>query len=241
MALVIYSADGSVRPPEHWAVVPDLVWEVATYLDRPRDVLSMGLVNWRFRDAIDDSVWRVLCHLPVFKRVPRYYPSFQHYYRVVHMERGSKSQFNTYCAMPRGVARQGNIVKRSQGGKSSGDCVPLVRTTKQDRCEILLLEHAEHVYVGVSSSAAPGASQGLYGNGFQLYVMPYVNPGTLLNVQTVTLEVDGAPTPCLKATRPAAQGNTEDVVMCEPLPQLYSPEWCFTVGLGAQGASCAVL
>jgi hypothetical protein len=242
MALAIYSADGSVRPPEHWAVVPDLVWEVATYLDRPRDVLSMGLVNWRFRDAIDDSVWRVLCHRPVTDRIPRPFPSFQHYYRAAIMQTPTESVTNAYGPLPQGVSRRGNIIQRDHHGVFGNDTtLPIIRTTKQGRCQILLLDRAEHIYLGVASSVAPSATTALTGNGYQLYVMPFVIPGAVLQLQTLTTTVNGVSTLCLKATRPAVEDGIEDVVMCEPLPWSYRPDWCFAVGLGAHGASCAVL
>jgi len=236
-------------PPQHWTVVDDLIWEVATWAgEDPRAVCRLGQVNWRFREAVDDSVWRDMCRYdPRLKAPPRPFNSFQQYYRAAVMQHPtSESGENTlFGPIVRGVMTNGNIAQRERAATFGDTFFPIVQVHRQTTCDLLLLDRAEHIFVGLAASGAPTTSRVLaQPHTHALFVVPYCIPGCSLTLRkergggtndpgvpfrfTVTRQIQ-----CDDEPR-------EAVVVSEELPaEAYG--WNFAFGLGAHGASCAAL
>jgi hypothetical protein len=264
MALAVIPRDASVdsddnvvpavpRPPQHWTICDDLIWEVATWAGDPATVCNLATANWRFREAVDDSVWRLLCHFgPRLQAPPRPFGSFQQYYRACvmqHPEAGSDRDGarGPFGPLVRGVRTRGNIVERERAASFGDVFFPIVQVVhERAKCDLLLLDRAEHVFVGLAASSAATTSRVLETRGtHSLFVVPYCIPGTCLTLAREIQEgvmPDGSDGLVFTATRQIQCDDEprEAIAVRQVLP-LDAVNWNYAFGLGAHGASCAAL
>eukprot|EP00759_Apiculatamorpha_spiralis_P027996 PhF_6_TR30584/c1_g2_i1/m.44982 len=215
----------------------DVVWKVATYVDM-KSLGRMRCVNHSFFRACNDAVFIDHCQ-GIASRLPPQIPSYEAYYRCVrHGVPTSRSpMIASHSTVPEGIRVKGNLFQLQSLNRQG--CLPVVKIKSN---HVLLMDRAEHIYLGVLGREGFGMENvmSLYGTSHVFTIPSYVLPGTMLSVETVdfpTPTEDGAyGRVSIRNMSGAMVGETID--MCDIM---FPRPWHVAVAPGAPGASFAVL
>lgn len=242
-----FTAQPDARAPDHWTVVPQLIWDVATFLDH-RGVVAMSMVNGIFREALDDSVWQVLSRMQGL-RVPRPFPSFKLYYRCAVLQHTPAVTRALFDELPRNVVREGNVIRNTVtlGIETS---LPVVRLQLAQQCTIMMLDRAEQVFLGVAAPTAPKSTSRVeIPNQLRLFPIGFALPGQIITLKMRPMPERGADAHLLIGIRSSfigardvegaeAETAASDVVIDEVV---HVPTPTFAVGLAAFRAAFSVI
>lgn len=171
------------KPAASFAAVSELIMRIGFFADA-QSLGRMKQVNTRFHEAIaNDEVWAVHCKFNQHRRPPYPFPSNETYYRVFHAQDGG-AQTSIFGSLPTGASRSGSMIR---GGDNCEVRLPVIQLcTKKKRVDILLLDRAEHIFVGCTNTNVTSVTT-LEGPGCSFNVIPWVFPGVAV---TLAMEDD---------------------------------------------------
>lgn len=197
-----------VPTPKTWTTVAGVIREIAEFADA-ESICALRAVSSTFYDALDDTVWRCLCHRSF---LPAPFRSFELYYRAAVMRQPGESDSGggehhaaalRFGKLPRSVNRTGNIVRGTTAHTSQSFPVVVLQLHEHHHAvataangasasaaggaalptaSVLLLDRAEQVNVGVCYNADGFDASKLWGAEHSLHVVPFALPGMPLTL-----------------------------------------------------------
>ena len=213
---------------ERASFLPDVLYTIATFC-APREIGRLRKVNTLFYTSCDDSVFASHCE-KYTRFLPAPFPTYELYYRCVVFGQTELSGSAFFGSSPLGVRFRGNLCELY--GAFEIHNIPVIRLAGQrDTVRVLLLDRAEHVYVGiVATGSRLQNTRTLTGPQHLFITLPYVLPGMVVSLSA---SEEGL------VVRRIVKEDEMEVLYVTPIP--FPKPWMFAVAAGAPHASFAVL
>lgn len=194
---------------------------------------------------MDDTVWRTLCKFPPYcDRPPNPFASFQHYYRAAVAQIPDAIGDDLFGSIPPRVFQKGSILQRELTATGCLDSnLPVIRILRRTKVQILLLDRAERLFIGIASNRSPHLISQLQRAGSHyLFPTAFCLPGMVIDVELArrpSRRAPGSDVLVLRVTQTEHQYTTIE----EEIDSVREDDssWTFAVGFGCPGAGFSVL